>query len=225
MFSGGLDSLIAWYYLGKPKVVHVSLGHRYAASELVTVTSLAKQLDMDLVIDKRLSLGDYEAPDAYIPMRNLFLAMIGALYGDRVYMVFQYGEQSIPDRSPAFLEKATEMLSFLNGRKIIVDSTFLTMTKADMIKWYLNEYKGDPSILSRTFSCYSDHLMMPCGACAACFRRWVAFELNCLPTKFLNDITTWPGIKGYVDRIKAGKYDLIRAAEIETVLRRHGLWK
>jgi len=228
MFSGGLDSLIAWFALGKPKAVHVHLGHRYGASEYFTSMSLAKRLGMDLIIEKRLYLGDQESPDAYIPMRNLFLAMIGALYGDDIYLVFQKGEQSIPDRSPEFLDKASEMLSFLNERRIVVDSPFHNMTKSGMIRWYLDQgnEKCPVDVLYKSFSCFgSDSTKVPCGECAACFRRWVAFENNGLSLALRADIKEWAGIPGYIKRVKAGEYDLDRAREIEGVLRRHGLWK
>jgi 7-cyano-7-deazaguanine synthase len=227
MFSGGLDSLIAWFALGKPKAIHVHLGHRYGASEYFTSQAIAKRLGMDLVVEKRLYLGDQERPDAYIPMRNLFLAMIGALYGDTIYMVFQKGEQSIPDRSTEFLAKVSEFLTFLNGRLIKVDSPFQNMTKTAMIKWYLDQGndKCPVDVLYKSFSCFeADSTQIPCGKCAACFRRWVAFDNNSLSLALRADIKEWPGIQDYIKKIKNGEYDLERARETEAALRRHGLW-
>jgi len=225
MWSSGLDSTIAWFYLGKPKTVFVNLGHKYHAQEYFTCKALAKRLKMDFTLDKRLYMGDHEAPDAYIPMRNLFLAMIGALYGDVVYMVFQKGEQSIPDRSPKFLQEASEFLSFLNGRKINVQSPFMDYTKADMVKWFLT--KGLPlDVLYKTFSCFAkDIFESPCGECPACFRRWIAFEYNNLPLILKRDIKEWSGIPEYVKKIKAGEYEAKRANQMVDVLRRHKLWK
>jgi len=225
LWSGGLDSTISWFYLEKPKTVFVNLGHKYHAQEYFTCKALAKRLKMDFVLDKRLYLGDHEAPDAYIPMRNLFLAMVGVLYGDEVYLVFQRGEQGIPDRSPEFLKFASKMLSFLNGRKVVVDSPFLRMTKADMIKWYIDE--GHPlDVLYKTYSCFAkDMFESPCGECPACFRRWIAFAYNDLPLIFKRDIKEWPGIQEYVEKIKAGEYEARRANQIVDVLRRHKLWK
>jgi len=224
MFSGGLDSLIAWYYLNKPKVVHAYLGHRYGAAEYLATMRLAKKLGMDLVMERRLFLGDKETPDAYIPMRNLFLATLGALHGDTIYMVFQKGEQALPDRSPRFLAMASELLTFLNGRPIVVDSPFLEMTKSAMIKWYLDH--GHPEdVLYESFSCFDTNVRGACGQCAACFRRWIAFKNNGLPLEFRVDITKWSGIQEYIRKIKLNEYALPRAREIETVLRRYGLWK
>lgn len=225
MWSGGLDSTIAWFYLEKPKTVFVNLGHRYHAQEYFTCKALALRLKMDFVLDKRLYLGDHEAPDAYIPMRNLFLAMVGALYGDEIYLVFQRGEQGIPDRSIEFLKSASRMLSFLNGREIVVASPFLKLTKADMIKWYLK--KGHPlDVLYKTFSCFAEDMFLsPCGNCPACFRRWIAFEYNNLPLNFKSDIKEWSGIPEYVKKIRAGIYEAKRANQIVDVLRRHKLWK
>lgn len=225
LWSGGLDSTISWFYLEKPKTVFVNLGHKYHAQEYFTCKALAKRLKMDFVLEKRLYLGDHEAPDAYIPMRNLFLAMVGALYGDEIYLVFQRGEQGIPDRSPEFLKSASKMLSFLNGREVVVDSPFLSMTKADMIAWYIKE--GHPlDVLYKTYSCFAeDSMESPCGCCAACFRRWVSFEYNNLSLIFKRDIKEWSGIPDYVRKIKAGEYEARRANQIVDVLRRHKLWK
>lgn len=225
LWSGGLDSTIAWFYLGKPKTVFVNLGHKYHAQEYFTCKALAKRLKMDFVLEKRLYLGDMEQEDAYIPMRNLFLAMVGALHGDTIYMVFQKGEQSIPDRSPKFLQEASAFLSFLNGRKIEVQSPFMDRTKVDIVKWFLT--KGLPlDVLYRSYSCFAkDIFESPCGECAACFRRWIAFEHNDLPLIFKRDVKEWKGIKDYVHKIKEGYYEEQRAKEIETVLRRHKLWK
>jgi len=225
MFSGGLDSTIAWFYLGQPKAVFVYLGHRYGASEYFTAQALAKRLKMDLVVEKRLYLGDKETPDAYIPMRNMFLAMIGALYGDKIYMVFQRGEQSIADRSPQFLAGASKILSFLNGYPITVESPFMNITKARMIEWYLK--KGYPvDVLYKTFSCFcQDSQYAPCGECSACFRRWIAFQYNGLDLTFQKDIKQWSGIGAYVQKMTAGVYDTERVLETRTVLERWGLWK
>jgi 7-cyano-7-deazaguanine synthase in queuosine biosynthesis len=183
---------------------------------------------MDLIVERRLYLGDKEEPDAYIPMRNMFLAMIGALYGDTVYMVFQKGEQSIPDRSMEFLLKSSELLSFLNGRKIVVDSPFKDLTKAQMVGWYLSQGREQCPIdvLYKAFSCFeADSTLVPCGQCPACFRKWVAFDNNGLDITFHSDIRRWPGIKDYVRKVRNGEYDSQRAHEIETTLRRHNLWK
>lgn len=225
MWSGGLDSTIAWFYLGKPKTVFVNLGHRYHAGEYFTCQALAKRLKMNFVLEKRLYLGDMEQEDAHIPMRNMFLAMVGALYGDEIYLVFQRGEQEIPDRSRRFLEEASALLSFLNERRIVVHSPFLEMTKADMIKWYiLNDHPLD--VLYKTYSCFSeDALKSPCGDCPACFRRWIAFDHNNLAMNFRNDITQWSGIPEYIRKIKAGEYEERRASQMEFVLRRYHIWR
>jgi len=225
MWSGGLDSTIAYFYLGKPRTVFVDLGHRYANIERLTTATLAKELDMDYVVDTRLFLGDMEKEDAEIPMRNMFLAMVGALYGDNVYMVFQKGEQSLPDRSIRFVKGASRLLSYLNSRTVEVCNVFPHLTKAQMISWYRSKgYSVD--ILYETVSCFSeDESEIPCGRCKACFRRWIAFECNHLPVGFNNDITKWDGIQEYVKKMKAGEYDQQRVKETKIVLERYGLWK
>ena len=71
LFSGGVDSYVAWYYLGKPKTVYFNVQSRYSRRELGVV----KRLIPDTIIDNSLNFSDREVGDkAYIPFRNLILA-------------------------------------------------------------------------------------------------------------------------------------------------------
>lgn len=176
LYSGGMDSYIAWHYLNKPDTLYVILGHRYQHKETYAVR---KTISMTKIL-LCLGMGKYEKADAEIPMRNLLLSMLGALEGaDKIWMISQEDEMlSIPDRSERFFMESSDLISFLLGRRILIDTPFRTMDKTDMVAWYKKEGNSIEDLLC-TIGCYSyengyDH----CGNCPACFRRWIALANN-----------------------------------------------
>jgi len=174
LYSGGMDSFIAWHYLGKPKTVFVRLGHKYQKKEFDSVFATIP----DTFVTKVFPYGIFEGEDATIPARNLFLAMIGAQYGNRIWLVVQKDETSIPDRTPKFFTDGSEILSTLLERKIELASPFWDLDKTDMVKWYL-DHVGDVGSLLDTVGCYGvGGRFQHCGDCSACFRRYVALANN-----------------------------------------------
>jgi len=221
LFTGGVDSFIAYFYLNRPPCLYVDLGHRYAEKEKKNVMRIAKKVGMDLRIESCLKLGKWEEEDANIPMRNMFLVMIGSYFADRIYLITQRGEMSIPDRSKEFYKKASEIISFLHGKKKEVYSPFFNMTKQDIVGWY-KEQGLDLDLLKETISCFSS-AEGRCGRCPACFRQWVAFSYNGIDVDFRNDITKWEGIKTYKKKLLKGEYEERRTKQTLEVLRRYGL--
>ena len=217
LFSGGMDSFVAYHYLNKPKTLYVDLGHRYMTHEV----DMVKKLIPKTIIDTRLNLADWEQKDANIPLRNAFLIMIASKYDRDVVLVVQRGEMNIPDRSVYFFNNFGEWLTFLWGDKRSISTPFFHMTKTQMVEWYL---KMDLSIkeLISTRSCYSPG-ELPCGNCAACFRRWVAFINNDLHEEYENSITKYSGIENYIEKMKLRKYDKLRTEETFTALRKVGI--
>ena len=96
LYSGGMDSLIAWIYLDYPETLYVNLNHRYSQKELDCIEKLPPSPHL---YESNYGL-HFEDGDAHIPGRNLLLGMYAAaMGGDEIYLVAQKGEQSIPDRS------------------------------------------------------------------------------------------------------------------------------
>lgn len=215
LFSGGMDSLIAWEYLGRPDCIYVDMGHKYHASELRVCNLL---MGNKLKIVSASFMKTYEKEDAEIPARNLFLAMVAALEGyDNIALTVQVDETSIPDRTLEFFEKTSEQLSALFGRQIKVFSPFLhlsQMDKVEMVKWYLSE-GHDVDALLNTWACYSPVVeSVPCGSCPACFRRFVALSLNGLSEYWYPTIKFSPVAKEYKARAQNGYYSPERSAHI-----------
>src|SRR3990167_28853 len=153
LLSSGLDSLCAWYYLNKPECIHISGHSRYSGAELNYVHRFqARNPNVSLrIIYDQDWMREFEEPDANINARNLFFVDIAAHYADKIYLVCQLGEQSIPDRSVRFKHSIGELLSFLYGKRKEVSFVFDGMTKQDMVSWYI--YQGYPA--EDLFSCYS----------------------------------------------------------------------
>lgn len=225
LYSGGVDSLIAWYMLNKPDTLYVDLGHRYAWKERIAIRRLPPK---PLIVES--NYGRYfEKADAHIPGRNLLLAMYAAAKGyDEIYLVAQKGEQGLPDRSIVFFNQATSVLSWHFEREIHMRNPAKAMYKHEMIKWYLSEGLPASDLLS-TVSCYSenrgsyetcngrggwyDH----CGQCPACLRKYVALTYNGVECEhiFEGDVESW-GRVHYLPRID--EYDEERARVMIEVL-------
>jgi 7-cyano-7-deazaguanine synthase in queuosine biosynthesis len=212
LYSGGLDSYIAWWYLGRPKTLYCRLGHRYEAKELEAVRRTIPETVID---DTLINLGrNWEEEDANIPARNLFLVLVAGMYGaDKVWLVVQEGEMEIPDRSERFFEMATEVCSFLLGREVEVDTPFRHMTKVEMVGWYLKQGLPVEELL-KTRSCYSGG-EKPCGECGACFRRIMALKLNGLDEEMEVKIESSKIGKEYYRKWKEGKYTGKRGEEMK----------
>jgi 7-cyano-7-deazaguanine synthase in queuosine biosynthesis len=173
LYSGGMDSYIAWHYLGKPRTLFVDLGHRYRVKEVRAIRDTIP----DTEIIPSLFIGQYEEDDANIPMRNLLLVMCAVWEGaNRVWLIVQKDEMSIPDRSSIFLTTVGKFLGNLVSRSVFVATPFAEMDKTDMVKWYM-ENVGDVDFLLRTVGCF-DSGVGHCGNCGSCFRRYVALKNN-----------------------------------------------
>ena len=190
LFSGGMDSYMAWRLLDHPPCLYVKLGHRYQESELNTCRVLEAwsqdRLEVQ-VCDLGAHFGGLEQPDGHIPYRNLVLATVAATFADVVYLGAVRGEAS-RDKSARFLEHAAEDLGWLERRRVDVVAPFRHLTKAALVRKYLREFPEASSrwMLRRTRSCYAED-EVACGRCQACFRRWVAFTLNGLEEQYLVD--------------------------------------
>lgn len=181
LYSGGMDSWLM-SKLWKPDIkLYVDMKTRYSENELARIR---KEPNVQVV---EFPLGQWEREDAIIPLRNLYLAMvacnvtgsedveilIGATAGDRVL-----------DKSPAFVAKATDLLSYLytpqhwipEGKKVKVCIDYKQYTKTDLLKMF-KEQGGDlEEAFTRSFSCYDPVDGHECWHCKPCFRKFTAFS-------------------------------------------------
>ncbi len=174
LFSGGIDSFVAYHFLGKPRTLYFNYRSRYTDKELMVVKGLVP----DTIIDYSLDLFDREfGKKAYIPFRNLLFACQAVKYSD-VVVIAGVADDMVSDKNEGVFIEFSRLLSKLEGREIKVISPFWQMTKSQVVKWYL-ENGGSQEYLLKTVSCYdSDPNKIYCGACPSCFRKWTALRTN-----------------------------------------------
>lgn len=195
LFSGGLDSLCLWFWLGKPLPYYAEIGHRYEERELETISRLEQVLPLNVQRGGRLFLGDVEAADAHIPLRNQMLLEVGALDtgADEINLGALRGESS-PDKSGIFFRRMTALLSSQMGKRVRVLAPARHLTKTALVRHTLARFPGVRPLLGLTRSCYAPDLpegVVGCGACMACFRRWVALSLNGMEESYLSSPWEW----------------------------------
>lgn len=222
-FSGGLDSFIAWLYLGKPKAIFCKLGSKYEFKELNTVLKLRDIAGIDLILDDSLRLGQFEqGENAYIPNRNLLIGAIASNYDDDICIAGVKGDD-VEDKNPeAFRVMSNCLTKISKGRKIRIFSPFWNMSKEEIVAWYID--KNFPvEWLNISISCYNSTVLNQCGECPSCFRKAIALEYNGVEFVSACDLWKWTGIKGYIDRMKRGEYDKHRTRVTLDVLEKKGV--
>ncbi len=182
LFSGGIDSFVAYHYLNKPQTVYFDLHTRYTEKEKIVV----KKLIPSTIIDDSLNLQSREYGDkAYVPFRNLLLACQAVKYSDEV-VIAGLKDDKVSDKNELAFQKFSTLLSELENRNIVIQSPFWKFTKEKVVKWYVDNIGDD--LLLKTISCYSPGSENYCGACPSCFRKWCALRANGYDLKFHNDV-------------------------------------
>lgn len=196
LFSGGIDSFVAWHFLGRPPTLYFNLRSRYSEKEMKVVMKLIPST----IIDESLDLSSRECGEkAYIPFRNLLLACQAVKYSDTV-VIAGVADDDVSDKNEQIFLKFSHLLSELEGRCIDIISPFWGMTKEKVVRWYKDNI-GDEIIL-QTISCYSTERTTYCGACPSCFRKWVALRSNGYDLNFYNDSL----MQKYYESALSGKY-------------------
>ncbi len=212
-FSGGVDSYIAWHYLGTPPTVYFQLGTKYSIKEQKVVEKLIP----NTIIDFSLDLESRELPNSYVPFRNLHLALLASKYDHQIIIV-GLKDDMVEDKTPsAFGHMTACMNSIEKDKDYFVTSPFWHMTKEEIVAWYMKTV-GDVYPLLRTVSCYSEEDTNYCGKCPSCFRKWVAFRSNRIEIEFYNH----PLMKEYVSKARQGIYNEKRNIAILREVERYG---
>jgi len=188
LFSGGLDSVIAYQYALKggynPTAIYVDMGQSNAEKEKEAISKLPSSLKPELNVinmQELIPLLSSRLSNQIIPSRNVMLATIGSMFNSTVWLGVLDGEQNGKehDKSPKFFRDTSSLLSFTNENfqdQTNITSPFLHMTKAETIGWALaNNIKKED--LFETTSCY-DSKESKCGKCLTCYKRYTSFLLN-----------------------------------------------
>lgn len=183
LLSGGIDSYVAWHYLKKPKTVYFDLGTKYSEQEI----NVVKNLVPDTIIEQAPILGAREVGvNAFIPYRNIHLAMLANRYGNNIVMA-GLKDDMVNDKSPEAFRLMSYFMSTIMNKPIFVTSPFWKMTKEEVVRWYLENVCDGSILLHSTLSCYQPIGKEPCWACPACLRKWIALKANDVDVPLFND--------------------------------------
>lgn len=204
LFSCGIDSVSAWFYMNKPKCIYIDMMTPYSKLELKCIKDLEKIIpDLKIEIIKGINLGQFERKkNAFIPNRNLILASLVTDYGNRIILA-GIQDDDVVDKNPKAFKKMSEVLTEINDvGKIEVYSPFWKMSKIKIIRWMLDNVKDAEKILRTSVSCYSKNIGQ-CGNCPSCLRKAVAFEMCGLNIDFFKrDVRKSKLIKEYKYKFK-----------------------
>ena len=210
LFSGGLDSYIAWHYLGKPKTLHFMSNTKYGEEEARVVRELIPDTVFDHSLDFR---GREEGEKAYIPYRNLLFACQAAKYAPIIYMA-GVRDDVVNDKNPSAFSDFSSILTRYskNENKHSVLSPFWNSTKSEVVRWYLTSGHSAENLL-KTISCYApSEGRNYCGACPSCYRKTVALWDNGITDLYFHNT---PMVMDYYRKALRSEYYLDRCASIK----------
>ncbi len=220
LFSGGLDSFILWHLLDKPATLYCLLGHRYEKREYGTIQRLAAFCpELEPRFTARIRCGSLEdTATGHIPFRNLALTIAAAWEGYSTIILGALAGETSRDKSRRFARDAARLLSYLEEPSLTIALPARGLTKRELVRLFLRRFPEKRDLLRMTSSCYhvadDDQHYAGCGACIACFRRWVAMSLNGIEEAYLNDPAAFP-----LGTVQTWGRDLWRSGERASVIR------
>ena len=200
LFSGGIDSVVAYHFLNKPKTLYVLMDHRYQDKELTCITELQKiipGLKPDIFFGPKLGMFE-EGAKAYISKRNFHLALCASHFGNHIYIVGNK-EDIFDDNNRTAYDVMTYAMNQTQSPKeptITIESPFWDWSKTDIVKWFVDNYPKDyvENVLKTSKSCYDANTLNSCGQCESCRRKYVALKEAGLKDTykwFEKDIRKW----------------------------------
>lgn len=198
--SGGLDSTVALYdalhKYGKVAAVTFAYGQNHQRREGAAVVSVCKTAHVSLtrinlgfigqyfkssLLGGNIPNGHYAAKNmasTVVPYRNGIMLSVAAglaqsMGCDRILIGNHAGDHFIyPDCRPEFIMEISAAIKAGTGNRLIVESPFCNMTKADIVR--IGNRLNVP--FGMTYSCYKGG-RIHCGKCGTCVERKEAFEI------------------------------------------------
>jgi len=191
--SGGVDSVVAYYYLNKPTSVYFNTGVPYADKEKRALENLG----IPYIEDNSLK---FPEKGIYIPHRNLLFASRASQYGNPVYIA-GLKDDMVEDKNEMAFSVMSDCLSVIGKEPVEIESPFWEMMKEDVVRWFLANDGHAEYRLKLTCSCYSES-NFECMFCEACFRKNCALFANGIKRTFHN----WKLVQHYTNRALEGYY-------------------
>jgi len=195
LYTPGIDSVLAKYAIKMQypneglKLLYYDIKSKYSYIEKM----LLKNKRDIIIYDDTFNFKEDECDSAYIPNRNLHMAMHAAKYGNRIFIGGTKSD-NVSDNNENIMKLLSDILTETLNKKIIVTSPFWNHHKIDIAKWYMKQNSHDIDHLCKdTFSCYNPNPTLnnveytykgnsydtliknygtfECQSCAACFRK------------------------------------------------------
>lgn len=179
LFSPGIDSFLALKALEKqgtpPDIlVYYALNSRYTRAE---IDHFQKLKMLQVRVDTTMNLQDIEKDDAYMPNRNLLMAMhaAGKYDADTIY-VGGTASDRVSDNNVKVMNALSETLTLSLEKPVMVTSPFWNKYKMELAQEFVKDNPNGAKVLEGTFSCYApreteDGEWKECQRCKACFRK------------------------------------------------------
>lgn len=194
LFSGGFDSILQEWLIKPDILLYVDMETSYSQRELEFLKLLPNYYTERLKV-KKVSLGEYERENKYLPYRNLILGAVAMEYGQHVYFGFNQADNA-PDKDEVFIRRITSLFRHLNinckadmgwqNKKFSFSAPYAKYTKTEMVRLALQA--GMPKeLIQSNRSCYDSVSRKGCGVCDPCVRRAIALVNNGLYVEGLFD--------------------------------------
>lgn len=225
LFSGGIDSYIGYLYakagtLSNEIITPIYIDYKGTACDKEQQIAV-KLLPFTEVVKNVFNLSDFQSHDKHSTLvgRNLYFCTYAALRTDRYIYLCGLKNSDMLDNVPEFYSSASDVLTQIMGKKIIVKSPFPALEKEEIVDWYMQEQKGDLEVLvNNTTSCYHPFKQY-CGECLNCFYLYCSLFKYTNTLVFTNDDII-------LDELRAtlkGKREPKRTKAIQAIAKSKGL--
>jgi 7-cyano-7-deazaguanine synthase in queuosine biosynthesis len=167
LFSGGMNSVIAYFYLEKSNLLHFKTDNNQNETN-AAVKIATKLIGSTIDITYTCIANDYT--------KDIVFLSYAAKFANNIYLTSPRGEDKTPTRCGSFFKTMSAILSDCYQIRKNCDPVFKHMTKIDMVAWYLRE-KHDPQLLLDSYSCLAGE-EKPCSTCIECLRKFIALDSN-----------------------------------------------
>lgn len=177
LFSGGLDSLCAWFALGRPPALTFYLPAPCGAKEFQAAKSLAKMLNMEHRADTFFANGGWQGA-GIISIATLFplVARTAELGYNRVITAMRGEAAGNSALGAKHSETMGEWASRLSGARVEVVFPFWGSGQDEIVGQAL-AHGATPEHLLRSSSCPSEQ-PGHCGICQKCMEKAEVFLQN-----------------------------------------------
>jgi len=183
LYSGGMDSYILYKLFKFDEIIFFNMGNEDNQRELEFLNDNDELKDIVRVID--MPLAQFELENKILPYRNHLLVLMAANFGNHMYVGFTKGDTT-KDKDYIYKSQVEGILNYFSLDKMKVAHQlypyeivmpFKNMTKAGMLKHYIDAGHDHKDLLTYSRSCYLGN-ETECGLCRSCLRKFTSFMTN-----------------------------------------------